>query len=192
MDKVPFLKIAFGTPMAQLQSELAAHPELFGEHNYRKNIAGGPHGEMDDIWVRYNDLANLDCNNPAKFNEEHYPVWYPSYYQIPAVKKILFDLMTYVQGEHLGAVLITKLPIGGKILPHVDGSWHAGFYDKFYIPVVNKTGSVFAFENGVIAPDEGDVYWFDNSKLHWVENNSNSERIALIVCIKTDMFKDLK
>jgi len=36
----------------------------------------------------------------------------------------------------------------------------------------------------------GDAWWFDNSVVHWVENNTDSDRIAMIVCIRTEMFKD--
>ena len=54
------------------------------------------------------------------------------------------------------------------------------------MPIQNEKGSIFAFEDGIIDPEEGDVYWFDNSKLHWVENNTNTDRIAMIICIKTE------
>ena len=58
---------------------------------------------------------------------------------------------------------------------YVDNGWHAGYYDKFYIPIQNADGAVFAFDDGVIAPKEGDVYWFDNSVPQWVENNSEGQ-----------------
>jgi hypothetical protein len=48
---------------------------------------------------------------------------------------------------------------------------------------------VFGFEDGIIAPKLGDVYWFRNDNPHWVENNSTRDRIAMIVCIRTHKFK---
>jgi aspartyl/asparaginyl beta-hydroxylase (cupin superfamily) len=93
--------------------------------------------------------------------------------------------MAQVEGERLGGVLITKLPPGGKIETHVDHGWHAEYYDKYFIPIINDQGCVFGFEGGGIYARAGDVYWFNNQSPHWVENHSERERIALIVCIKS-------
>ena len=59
-----------------------------------------------------------------------------------------------------------------KILPHTDSGWHAEYYDKYYIPIQNEKGSVFCFDSGSIDPERGDVWAFNNSYSHWVENNS--------------------
>ena len=54
----------------------------------------------------------------------------------------------------------------------------------YFRATVITLGAVFGFEDGDINPDSGDVWKFDNSKPHWVSNDSNSERIAMIICIK--------
>jgi quercetin dioxygenase-like cupin family protein len=133
---------------------------------------------MSDIWVRYNDIKNLG----EKFNDEHDSVWYPVAKRIPEVFPIVFGIMSAVSGERLGGVLITKLPPGGKIERHTDHGWHARYYDKYYVGI--QTGGVFGFEDGDIRSNEGDVYWFDNSIPHWVINDSDKDRVSLIVCIK--------
>lgn len=153
---------------------------------------------MTDIWVRYNDIRKYTpdpkdfCNYKSSFNDEHDSVWYPSYYALPEVKPLLFGLMGLVDGERLGGVLITKLEPGGKIYPHIDGGWHAKYYEKFYVAVKAPKGSFFGFNDGEIRCENGDVYWFDNSVTHWVENPTNEERITMIVCIRTDMFRGVK
>ena len=76
------------------------------------------------------------------------------------------------------------MPAGGEITPHVDGGWHAANYRKYYVAIKNEPGSVFGFECGDIAANAGEVWEFDNSLPHWVNNHSESERIAMIVCIK--------
>ena len=65
---------------------------------------------------------------------------------------------------------------------------HKGYgwvYDKFYVPIKNAKGSLFCFDDGVIEAEEGEVYQFDNSVPHWVENNSDEDRISMIVCVRT-------
>ncbi|MNL70438.1 hypothetical protein D3C87_1954400 [compost metagenome] len=47
-------------------------------------------------------------------------------------------------------------------------------------------GQAFHFENEKLVTVPGDIYWFDNSHTHWVTNESQSDRITMIVCIKTD------
>lgn len=181
-----FAKIATGLNVLPLQVALKRQPQLFGAHGYRRYSEGSPHTQMSDIWVRYNDVRKYPDGDLSKFNDEHDGVWYPAYYALPQVRPLVFSIMALVEGERLGAVLITKIPPGGGIAPHIDGGWHAEYYEKYYVPIQNEPGATFNFEDGVIAPDLGDVYWFNNSVPHWVENNSSADRIAMIVCIRSD------
>ncbi len=157
------------------------YTDLWNKYPFRKR---GPHVEMTDIWVRYNDIQPyLKSGDLTHINDEHDSVWYPSSI-VPLVKEIANKIMYHVQGERLGGILITKLPPNGQIKKHVDGGWHAAYYDKYYV-CVKDYGSKFVFETGKIEPNEGEIYWFDNSRLHGVEN-TDKERIAMIICIKTD------
>lgn len=183
-----FLHIVEGIDVAPLRAALQAKPNLFGQHRARAEAYGSPHTAMSDIWVRYNHIDNLGPH----FNDEHDAVWYPAYAELPELDAILFPLMTLVRGERLGGVLITKLPPGGEIAQHVDGGWHAGYYDKFYIAVQNGHGALFNFPSGDIVAQPGDCFWFDNSVPHGVVNGSDEDRLALIVCIKTDLYRRLK
>jgi quercetin dioxygenase-like cupin family protein len=193
-----FLKVAQGINTQHLQQALDTHAHLFGRITLRSAPPGGPHKEMTDIWVRYNDITKYTpndanfCTDISDFNDEHDSVWYPAYHALPELKPILFWMMGTFEGERLGGILITKLPPGGKIQPHVDGGWHAKYYEKFYVAVKTPKGSVFGFNDGNIEAQDGDIYWFDNSVPHWVHNDTAEDRIAMIVCIKTDMFKGLK
>lgn len=159
-------------------SDIKKHPELWGMHGLRKSTYA--HSGMTDIWVRYNDIKNLGPN----FNDEHESVWYLESDFLPNVKTLAFQLMYELEGTRLGGILITKLPPGGKINPHVDSGWHAGYYEKFYVALQNDEGSIFCWENETLKAQQGDVYWFRNDKVHWVENNSDMERISMIVCMR--------
>lgn len=178
-----FARIAGGLNVLPLQLALLRQPELFGEHDQRGYPEDSPHRAMSDIWVRYAPLEKAAEPGP------HDSVWYPAFYALPQVRDLVFSVMRLVDGERLGGVLITKLPAGGQIAPHVDKGWHADYYDKFYVPILNAPGAVFGFPDGVISPSLGDVYWFRNNIPHWVKNESEIERIAMIVCIRTHKYK---
>lgn len=182
-----FLKIADGLDVVALRLALVRQPELFGLRTARADVDASPHTQMTDIWARYNAPEHL-AQGPAAFNGEHDSVWYPEAAFIPQVRPVVFDLMRRVEGERLGGVLITKIPPAGRIAPHVDGGWHAGYYEKYYVPIQNEPGAVFGFEEGEIHAIPGEAYWFNNSRLHWVENHSTCDRIAMIVCIRSHKF----
>lgn len=180
-----YARVATDLDVLPLQRAILRQPKLFGKYPQRGNFEGSPHCAMKDIWVRYNDIEPyLERGNLDGFADEHDSVWYPAAYAIPQVRKVVFDLMRIVEGERLGGILITKLPPGGKIEKHVDGGWHASYYDKYFVPILNEEGATFSFEDGVIHPKVGEAYWFNNAVPHWVDNNTDSDRIAMIVCIR--------
>lgn len=182
-----FSLAAAGIDVTPLRLALCRQPELFGRRPQRQYAAGSPHSGMTDIWVRYNDSTPFERSGDwSKINDPHESVWYPEAAALPELRPIVFDLMARVQGERLGGILITKLPPKGKIEPHIDRGWHAGYYDKYYVAVQNKPGAVFGFPEGVIRAEEGDVWWFRNDVEHWVVNGSDEDRIAMIVCIRHD------
>jgi len=180
MSKNAF-KVADGFNVEIIKQHLIANPQLFGAYTNRLK-ASGPHRESTDIWVRYGDF---DKYGEDVFMYEHDSVWYPVLLEIPTVADIAFNLMSLVHGERLGGVLITKIPLGGKIYSHIDTTgWHPNYYDKFYVPILNKEGAKFCFEDIEIQGEEGSAYWFRNDVPHWVNNDSDSDRIAMVVCIK--------
>jgi hypothetical protein len=186
-----FHKIGTGCNVAPLVAQIGEHPELWNQHNVRKVSAGSPHAEMDDIWLRYNRYERF-CGDRSTFNDEHVPVWYPAARVLTAARPILFGIMAAVQGEMLCGVFITRIPPGGKILRHIDRGWHAEATDKFYVALKSPAGSAFHCDHDgeaeSIYPEIGDIHMFDNRKLHWVTNDSDHEKMTLIVAIKTEMF----
>lgn len=179
-----FHRIADDFDVKPLRDRLVNTPGLFGKYPYR-GWGDSPHKSMTDIWVHYHDIEPyLARGSLTGLSDEQEGVWYPVASQMPEVFPVVIKLMACVAAKRLGMVLVTKLPPGGRIEPHVDGGWHAQNYDKYFIPLLNRPGATFNFPDGAIAPKEGEAYWFRNDIPHWVENNSDSERIAMIVCVE--------
>jgi quercetin dioxygenase-like cupin family protein len=103
---------------------------------------------------------------------------------IPAVWSLARKVKRHVGAKTLGGVLVTKIPPGGRVEPHVDGGWHASHYDKYAVQLKGNAQQAFCFEDSELRPEPGDLYTFDNSKLHWVTNDSDSERMTLIICLR--------
>ena len=176
-----------------LAVQLDAQPDLWDSINRRRTADASPHEGMTDIWVRYNDHRPYAARGDwTGFNDEHVPVWYPAWRRLPALRPIIFGLMAAVQAEMLCGVLMTRIPPGKGIERHTDDSWHVHYTDKLYVCVRSQPGAVFGAEDpeGIeeLSPSVGDVHLFDNRWPHWVRNDSGSERITLIVCVRTEMF----
>lgn len=179
----PIVQIGAGFEVAPLLAQIAAHPDVWNRHTMRTEAYGTPHASVSDIWVRYNAWANF-TGDVAAFNGPHASSWYPEAAQIPAVRPLVFDVMRFVEGEQLGGVLITKVPPGGRVEPHVDHGWHAGYYGKFAVQLQGNADQAFCFEDAELQPLPGDLYTFDNSQRHWVTNDSDEDRMTLIICIR--------
>jgi len=164
--------------VSALQQELAVAP--WNSYRWRTEHPRSPHREASDIWVRYNAIENLGPH----FNDPHEAVWYPVAEQIPSARTLAETVFDLIDGERLGGVLITRIPPGGQVYPHVDQGWHATTFEKFAIQVKGNPEQAFCFEGESLSPEVGELFWFDNSKPHWVTNPTEEERITLICCIQ--------
>jgi aspartyl/asparaginyl beta-hydroxylase (cupin superfamily) len=88
------------------------------------------------------------------------------------------------QGGKLGFVLLTRIPPGAQVYPHTDKGWHAVNHQKFCVSVKANKSQAFCFEGEEMRTEAGDVFTFDNSHPHWVTNESDEERISLIICVR--------
>lgn len=182
--KQPIRLLLSHLPVQQLHAQLLEHPELWNQHQARTEQYA--HAGVSDIWLRYNDLANFK-GDLATFNEEHESTWYPSFDLLPAATEIVFNTMRFVFGERLGGVLITKVPPKGRVAPHLDLGWHAKKYQKFAVQICANDEQAFCFDEMQLITAPGDLYTFDNQKLHWVENDSDEDRITMIICIESSL-----
>lgn len=164
-----------------LKTELNAHPELWDDFDLRTNHPQSPHRELSDIFVRYNARANFTGDRHA-FNEAHAPVWWPTAELLPTAKSIALDLQSMLGGA-LGMVLVTKIPAHAQCYPHIDVGWHARTFVKYAVQIASSEGQAFHVEQTALSAKPGECYWFDNSRLHHVINDSDEDRMTLIVCI---------
>lgn len=176
----PIELISSGYAVGDLVDQLQ-NPSVWNRHPIRLY---GPHSKLSDIWVRYNAWENYDPQNPAAFNDPHEAVWYPVVKDLPAVFPLIERLTREVGAQQLGGVLITKIPPHEICKPHKDRGWHAEYYSKFAIQLQSNLNQAFCFEEKELRTMPGDVYEFDNSRLHWVVNNSDEPRMTLIVCLR--------
>jgi hypothetical protein len=156
--------------------------EEWDRYKYRTMSNTSPHREASDIYARFGRLDDPKVAADEPFVAE----WYNddpliTYILEPLVQQV-YD---FVGGESLGGVLVTKIPAGKKVYPHIDKGWHATAHSKYCVCIAANQDQVFCYHEEGLRSNTGDCFFFDNSQSHWVENNSLVDRISMIVCVKT-------
>src|SRR3974377_2593509 len=104
---------------------------------------------------------------------------------LPAARPLIFGLMSRVQGERLGRVMINKVRCGGRIYAHADTAEHAEYWERYHLVLKTAPGCNFRAGAETIHMPVGSVWWFEDALEHEVVNNSVDERIHMIVDIRS-------
>lgn len=83
----------------------------------------------------------------------------------------------------LFTVVVTKLKPYCEVLPHIDEGTAYLTKDRYHI-VVNSEGSVMECDGEKSIWSEGQLWWFNNKKMHAAYNNSGKGRIHVIFDLK--------
>ena len=179
-----FLRIADGVETMPLRLELAGNERLWDQRPDRRLYPGTPHAAMTDITARYMPEAQLTETEAQR--REHRNVFWPAWHALPALRPVVFGLMTRVQAVELGSILITRLPPGKQIDPHHDGgNWAPEYYNAKAHWTVQGSALVVC-DGEACRFDAGTVWTFDNLLVHHIENDGDEDRICVIVSMRAE------
>lgn len=175
-----FCKIFEQMDVVPLLHALASRPALWNENRLRTTFPGSPHAQTDDIWLFFNHVPD-DMSVVA----DDISVIPYAWDRLPEAHDLVFNLMRRVRGRQVGRVLITRLPPGKTIPEHVDQGAPAEYFDRYQIALQCRPGCQFNIADESVNFSMGDCWWIDNRSPHSVINNSDDDRIALIVDIRS-------
>lgn len=176
-----FAKVTEGADVVPLLLAVARQPQLWNQNTLRTKHPGTAHAEVDDILLRFNVIPDDDASPVVDDTE---CINYPALALLPQARPLIFGLMARVEGERLGRCMITRLKPGGRIYPHEDMGAPAAYYERYHVVLLSAPGCVFRAGDEKVCMKTGDVWWFDNRQDHEVYNNSQEDRIHLIVDIR--------
>lgn len=176
-----FHKFNYDCNAQVLADELLLNRHLWGVYPHRTNYPESAHQDITDIWIRYPEIDNA---TPIQVFNELECVNYQGFFELPSVRAEIFKVMQKVQGERLGRCMVTKLRPGGKIAPHIDEGDPVGYYDRFHVCIQADAASLFLCGNESATMRPGELWWFDNTQMHSVENHGDIDRIHLIMDIR--------
>jgi aspartyl/asparaginyl beta-hydroxylase len=181
-----FLCLAQGLDTRPLVRALWNHPELWNQYPQRTTSPGTPVAECDDIFLRFQaGLTAVDgAVHGTPLPDHHESVWYPAAQVLPEATPLIFECMRVVQGERLGRVLITRLPPGGRIQPHLDADANARYWHFYHLLLVGSELTQFRCGREVVFMLPGELWLFDNLQEHELHNGGLDDRLSLIVAVK--------
>jgi hypothetical protein len=176
-----FQLIAVGVDVLPLQFALYRHPELWNADRFRTTYPHTPHGEVDDVLIRFSDPEK--CNTVGTVIGDDRPIWHPAAFVLPW-QPIVLDLMRRMNAFQLDRLMITRLRPGARIAPHADdvGDYvNAPDRARFHVSIQGLPGSLYHNGEETITMLTGQVWTFNPLLVHSVENNSAADRLSLIV-----------
>ena len=181
-----FVQIAAGADVMPIVAALHSQPELWNQNTIRTKHPGTAHSEISDILLRFNDIAEFERTGDAStITDDRLCIAFPAWHALPQIRPIIFDLMRRVEGTQLGRAIITRLPVGKSITPHVDGGAPATWFDRYQVALQSLPGCVFHIESEQVQFRSGEVWKINNNALHSVVNNSADDRLVMILDIRS-------
>jgi hypothetical protein len=182
-----FQQLAAGINVTPLMNALQRQPELWDANPIRTKHPGTAHAEVSDVLVRFNNIEEyLRTGDPATITDDKEAIPYPAWEKLPQLRPIIFDLMRTVEATRLGRVIITKLPPGKEITPHVDQGAPATWYERYQLAIQSLPGAEFNIGDEGVNFRSGDMWWINNGVEHSVVNNSKDDRIVCIIDLRCE------
>lgn len=187
-----FYRIHRGVNVVPAMLALMRRPGLWQEDTFLRHYPQGPFGEVESVMLRFpkkvvfdgpdaEEKVALYKQNMLPGYDQHESIDYPAYAMLPEARALVMSTFAAVSGERLGRVMINKIKPGGRIYRHADTPEHANYYRRFHIVLQSAPGSRFLCEDEEVHMDTGEVWWFNNKLEHEVINNSNEDRIHIVM-----------
>lgn len=179
-----FYRLAQNVDVIPLMTRLARSEELWNQHRFRTTFENTPHGEVDDILLRFSDPSIAKDGDTQAVMADTKAVWLPPSVLLPEVQSIVLDLMRRVNAYALDRLILTRLKTGGRILPHADNQGeyvHDRDRARFHVVLQGLPGSLYRTGDETVQMLTGEVWWFNALVEHEVQNNSVDDRVHLLV-----------
>jgi len=98
----------------------------------------------------------------------------------PLIVPILDELKKYYDYNYHASVIANLKP-GGKVYPHCDRGDFLERCHRIHVPLKTNKDVVYWIEGNNYYWEMGNIYEFDNTRIHGVYNGSNQERLHLIL-----------
>ncbi len=160
--------------------QLIQHPKLWNQNPLRTQHAGTMHAEVEDIWLRFNNIEG-DLSNILNDLECQ---WYEAKEKLTKTVELIFQLAAKEKATRIGRCMLSRLSPGGRVYRHTDEGEYPQYYERYHIVLQGGPGNLFFCGDDYVEMLTGQIWWFQNLIEHEVYNNSDKDRIHLIVDLR--------
>lgn len=183
-----FLQLATGVNVLPLLLAIHRRPYLWKVDTFLRDYPQGPFGAVESIMLRFPEKRVFEQQEEVEAYkrgegkyDQHESIDYPPYAMLPEARPLVMNLLHLVGGERLGRVMINKVNPGGRIHAHADTPEHTEYYSRFHLVLQSAPGVRFLAGDEEVFMNTGEFWWFDNSAVHEVINNSDTPRIHIVM-----------
>lgn len=148
--------------------------DIWDEYTYRQNQYD-VHSETKSINVKFSEESSEKGIEPAK----------TKYYDFFDFEKLINKIHPIYEKNYgngyFQRILIVKLPKYKSIKMHTDDSYGLVICKRTHIPILTHKNTLFIVENETKNLAEGEIWEIDNTKPHAVYNQTETDRIHLIL-----------
>ncbi len=175
-----FERVAEGIDTGPFTEEIAANSELWSVDTSRQEKITTQR-ETETITLRsHAPQASLDSRvrraKPIRYRGQ--PSTMSSHF--PLASAFVDQLVRSMDGA-MGRAVMTKLRPHGTIFPHTDDGLYWLLRDRYHLVLKSAAGSHFKAGGEEVRMREGELWWFDPTVPHEAFNESDEDRIHVIV-----------
>ena len=174
-----FKLLESGIDVAPILRELADHPEVWGQNTGRQNSV--------DVQRETQAVAICSHSDQRTFLEarQQSPVRYVG--RPTQTARLLPKTLEFVERQVRqlhgipGRAVVVRLRPHGHVYKHVDGGLYYDLRHRCHLILHSVAGSRLRAGNEEVRMREGEFWWFDNQQPHEAINDSDEDRIHLIM-----------
>ena len=147
------------------------------EHTTRQNLYK-MHKDTQTLEIMW-DVESLQTDKIGKIHSNYYKLNIESF-----IEKIKPIYESNCGDGYFIRILLVKLRANSNIQPHIDNGISLTTCKRTHIPIITNSEVTFTVGGETKFLKEGEIWEIDNTKEHSVDNNSDIDRIHLIVDYK--------
>jgi Aspartyl/Asparaginyl beta-hydroxylase len=161
-----------GVDVAPAISLLPAIEHLWTIHTLRQTAVGSPHRDTECIYVRM--PADVDADKIFTAMDIDY------YLNSAEIDQIISEVARLTK-ERPARVMLVKLKARGVITPHIDKGPYAEATNRYHVALITSPHCVMHIGEESVSGGVGEIWRFDKHAVHCVFNDSEIDRVHLIV-----------
>ena len=175
-----FKRLQTGMNILPMMQEVAENFDDFYKETYRQdNIM------CQKETMSINLIKGVRYDEGTHFDDTHTTVETAQFEKYPKIREFL-NWFTNTYGGRMYRVAVVHLGSDKQVYPHIDAGKYYEDKDRFHMVLSGYYD--YTVEKETVRFNAGDLWWFDNQKMHHAVNATPVSRVCIIFDVKGSKF----